>query len=1215
MKIKNDNLFKNIIHDSRFSILRKIFLLMLMWFTASEFINAQTVIYSTDFGTVANVNPANWTFTGEGINTSTNTASSGYTGASGGAYLGEGNSTTYTSTSGNTYTISQIGSSSAKLQISTLTYSNIVLSFGMRKSGTAYNTNATYSLEWSTDDVSYTTINYTEPTAGSWGLATGSGLSLPSGANNQANLYIRWSFNRTGTGSNIKFDDIKVQSLPSLVPANIGFVTADTTVNENTSSASVYLKIANSNSITSSVDVAVSAWSTASVSDYTLSTTTVTFAANSASNTTQPITIQVSDDIIPENSEYVILKLTNPVNASLSGTTQFAFYIGDNDKILPAPTNALQLNLLSSFSNSITGSNSSEIVVHDPSTQRLYIANSIGGKLDIVNFSNPSSLSLLSSINILGYGNINSVAVKNGTVALAIENTNPQDSGKVVFLDKDGVFLNQVNVGMMPDMITFNHSGTKVYTANEGEPNNAYTIDPDGSVSVVNISNGVLAPSRTHISFTAFNGQEATLRAQGIRIYGLNATASQDFEPEYLTISDDDSKAWLSLQENNAIVELNLTTNSIVNIRSLGSKDYSNSMFGMDVSDQTKGINIANFPVKGLYMPDAIAKYNVGGTDYIVTANEGDARGYSGFSEESRISGLSLDPLKFPNASELKSNLILGRLNATNKLGDTDNDGDIDSIFVYGSRSFSIWNATTGALVFDSGDDFERITSTNSYSLIFNASNTTGTPTRKNRSDDKGPEPEGVAIGTINGVTYAFIALERIGGVMVYDITNPASPVYVTYVNNRSLSSSGPDLGAEGLLFIPQSQSPNGQHLVIAANEISSTLSVFGIPGCTTPLNTVLSNSLNLSVCQGDSVLLAVPVQSGVTYQWKNNSGNIANAQANTYYAKNAGNYYVELNGGTNCLASSLSTSVTVLTKPTVTLTASSQSLCLGQTATLTATGTSSTYTWTSGPSSASYTIAPTSNRTYTLTGTGSNGCTVKSTISVTVNPNPVLNVTANDIAICIGESSNVSVSGANTYTWSPLASNASSIVVSPSVTTTYSVSGTTNGCTSNKIVVINVSPSPTVSISSSNLQICIGQNALLTANSSVSDYTWSNGATTNSIIVTPSVTTNYSVSVDNGFCSVSSSFTQSVSACTSINENEDNNGIFIYPNPSSDVLKISFIHQSLKTEELNVYNSLGALVYKQKLTSLGLEINISDWNSGIYFISINSKVYKFIKE
>lgn len=1215
MKIKNDYLLKNIINDSRFNFLRRVFLLMLMWFTASEFINAQTVIYSTDFGIVANVNPANWTFTGEGMNISTNTASSGYTGASGGAYFGEGNSTTYTSTSGNTYTISQIGSSSAKLQISTLTYSNIALSFGMRKSGTAYNTNATYTLEWSTDDVSYTTINYTEPTAGSWGLATGSGLNLPSGANNQANLYIRWSFNRTGTGSNIKFDDIIVQSLPSLVPANIGFVTADTTVNENTGAANIYLKIANSNSLTSSVDVAVSAWSTALASDYTLSTTRVTFTSNSASNTTQPITIQVADDLLPENSEYVILKLTNPVNASLSGTTQFAFYIGDNDKILPVPTNALQLNLLSSFSNSVSGSNSSEIVVHDPSTQRLYIANSIGGKLDIVNFSNPSSLSLLSSINILGYGNINSVAVKNGTVALAIENTNPQDSGKVVFLDKDGVFLNQVNVGMMPDMITFNHSGTKVYTANEGEPNNAYTIDPDGSVSVVNISNGVLAPSRTHITFTAFNGQEATLRAQGIRIYGLNATASQDFEPEYLTISDDDSKAWLSLQENNAIVELNLTTNSIVNIHSLGSKDYSNSMFGMDVSDQTKGINIANFPVKGLYLPDAIAKYNVGGTDYIVTANEGDARAYSVFSEESRISGLSLDPVKFPNASELKSNLVLGRLNATNKLGDTDNDGDIDSIFVYGSRSFSIWNATTGALVFDSGDDFERITSTNSYSLIFNASNTIGTPTRKNRSDDKGPEPEGVAIGTINGVTYAFIALERIGGVMVYDITNPASPVYVTYVNNRSLISSGPDLGAEGLLFIPQSQSPNGQHLVIAANEISSTLSVFGIPGCTTPLNTVLSNSLNLSVCQGDSVLLSVPVQSGVTYQWKNNLGNVANAQANTYYAKNPGNYYVELNGGTNCLSSSLNTSVTVLTKPTVTLTASSQSLCLGQTATLTATGTSSTYTWTSGPSSASYNIAPTSNRTYTLTGTASNGCTVKSTISVTVTPYPVLNVTANDIAICIGESSNVSVSGANNYTWSPLASNASSIVVSPSVTTTYSVSGTTNGCTSNKIVVINVSPSPTVSISSSNSQICIGQNAVLTANANVSDYTWSNGATTNSIIVTPSVTTNYSVSVDNGFCSVGSSFTQSVSACTSINENENNNGIFIYPNPSSDVLKISFIHQSLKTEEINVYNSLGALVFKQKLTSLGLEINISDWNSGIYFISINSKVYKFIKE
>lgn len=1177
-------------------------------------LSAQTTIYETDFGTVPNVNPPNWTFIGEGTNTSTNTTSSGYAGASGGAYLGEGNSTSYTSTSGNTYTISQIGVSVAKLQVSTLTYSNIAIAFGMRKSGNAYNTNATYVLEWSTDDVTYNVINYTEPTAGSWGLATGAGLNLPTGANNQANLYIRWTFNRTGSGSNFKIDDFKVLSMPSLLPANIGFVTADTTVNENAGSANIYLKIANSNSVTSSVDVSISSWSNASAADYTLATTTVTFAANSASNTTQPISIQIADDVIPENSEYIILKLSNPINANLTGTTQFAFYINDNDKLAPVPNNALQLNLLGSFSNGASGTNSSEIVVHDPSTQRLYVANSIAGKLDVVNFSNPSNMSLISSINVLPYGNINSVAVKNGTLALAIENANPQDSGKVVFLDKDGVFLNQVNVGMMPDMITFNHAGTKVYTANEGEPNNAYTIDPDGSVSIVDITNGVLNPSRAHITFTAYNGQEASLRAQGIRIFGLNASASQDFEPEYVTISDDDSKAWLALQENNAIVELDLTTNSIVNIRSLGSKDYSNSVYGMDVSDQTKGINIANFPVKGLYMPDAIAKYSVAGVDYVVTANEGDARGYSGFSEESRISGLNLDATKFPNAAELKNNLVLGRLNATNKMGDTDGDGDIDSIFVYGSRSFSIWNGTTGALVYDSGDDFERITSTNSYSVIFNASNTTGAPTRKNRSDDKGPEPEGVTIGTISGITYAFIGLERIGGIIVYDITNPASPVYVSYVNNRSLTASGPDLGAEGLVFIPQSQSPNGQNIIISANEVSSTLSVFGIPGCTTPLNTVLSNSLTSSICQGDSVLLSVPVQSGVTYQWKNTSGNIANAQSNTYYAKNASNYYVELNGGTNCTSTSLTTSVTVLAKPTLTVSASSSSICAGQTATLSATGSSASYSWTAGPSAAVYTVNPTTNRTYTITGTSANGCNTKSTITLTVNPLPVVTINTNDASICIGESTVLSANGATTYSWTNNSATSTSISVSPTVTTAYSVTGTSNGCSSAKVAFVNVSAEPIVSVTSNNSQICVGQNAILTASSSVSNYVWSNGQTGNSIVVSPSVTTTYTVSVDNGFCSKSTVFTQTVSACTTIEELGLNYSVTVFPNPFTS--QLSIISNNSEKLDTKVYNVLGELIYSEiKFDSNNFIIETYNWKVGIYFISINNTTFKLLKQ
>lgn len=770
----------------------------------------------------------------------------------------------------------------------------------------------------------------------------------------------------------------------SASPAIISFLSNDTSVVETNTSATIYLKQTSASTSVSAVNVVASAWSNASASDYTIAVATVTFAAGLPPNSTASLSINVNNDAILESAEYVILKLVPQMNATIGGTNQCTFYILDDDKVAPAAANTISLNLLGSYQNFVSGTNSAEIVVHDPSTQRLYIANSIGGKLDIIDFINPANPTQIASINITSYGNINSVAVKNGTVACAIENsslaiggTNPQDSGKVVFFDMNGTFLKKVNVGMMPDMITFNHAGTKVFTANEGEPNDAYTTDPDGSVSIIDISGGIAALSQsnvTHVTFTVYNGQESSLKAQGIRIYGLGASASKDFEPEYISIAKDDSKAWVTLQENNAIVEINLSNNSINYIKSLGTKNHSALNTGLDASNMTKGVNIANFPLKGLYLPDAIASYTIGGVNYLVTANEGDSRAYTGFSEEKRISTVTLDPVKFPNAADLQNNFVLGRLNITDKLGDTDNDGDMDTLYAYGARSFSIWNANTGNLVYDSGDQMELITSTNSFSLMFNASNTT--ISKKDRSDDKGPETEGIAIGAIGTNTFAFIALERIGGIMVYDITNPNAPVYVTYVNNRSITTNGPDRGAEGIIFIPQSQSPNGMHLVIAANEISSSLSIYGIPGCASPVSSSLSVSGNTTgLCANNGPVISVPFSSGLNYQWSNNGTPIVGATSNTVMAAASGNYSVAITGGTNCSVSSLSQSISVNPIPTITVTSSSSVICVGQTATLTASG-ASTYSWTSGPNAASYTVNPTANATYTVAATAANSCT-----------------------------------------------------------------------------------------------------------------------------------------------------------------------------------------------------------------------------------------------
>jgi hypothetical protein len=232
-----------------------------------------------------------------------------------------------------------------------------------------------------------------------------------------------------------------------------------------------------------------------------------------------------------------------------------------------------------------------------------------------------------------------------------------------------------------------------------------------------------------------------------------------------------------------------------------------------------------------MYQPDEIAAYEVGGKTYLVTANEGDARDYDGFSEEERVGDLSLDPTAFPDAANLQEDELLGRLRVTNTLGDTDGDGDFDELYAFGGRSFSIWDEE-GNLIFDSGDQFETITA-QLFPEFFN-SNNDDNDSLDDRSDDKGPEPEGITIGHIGNRTIAFIGLERIGGVMMYDITNPQKPVFVGYSNNRNFNvdATNPlagDLGPEGVLFISKKDSPNGKPLLVVSNEISGTTTVFGI--------------------------------------------------------------------------------------------------------------------------------------------------------------------------------------------------------------------------------------------------------------------------------------------------------------------------------------------------------------------------------------------------
>jgi len=478
-----------------------------------------------------------------------------------------------------------------------------------------------------------------------------------------------------------------------------------------------------------------------------------------------------------------------------------------------------------------------EIVAHDPDTQRLYVVNAQGKRVDVLDIHDPTAPTKIGMIDLASIGPVvNSVDVHNGVIAIAVEGPVKTNPGNVVFLDSNLNLLKMVQVGSLPDMVVFSPDGRWLLCANEGEPNtyndfgsetNGPSVDPEGTVSIVDLRHGAAHATVRTATFTAFNGAKLD---SSIRIFGPNATVAQDLEPEYIAISHDSKTAWVTLQENNAIATVDIRSATVTRLDGLGFKNHLLRGNGLDASDQDGAINIANWPLRGVYMPDSIATYEVLGVPLLVMANEGDTRVYPGFSEEVRIGSLTLDTNRFPNAAELKQTNNLGRLTITKANSDPDNDGDVDTLYALGGRSFSI-RTVRGTLLFDSGDDFEQITAFVSPTN-FNCSHTANT--RDARSTSKGPEPEGLAIGKAYGRTLAFIGFERIGGVAVYDISNPFLPQVLDYVNNRDFTNpfnfdTAKDLGPEGLAFIKAEDSPNGKPLLVVAHEISGTTTIFEI--------------------------------------------------------------------------------------------------------------------------------------------------------------------------------------------------------------------------------------------------------------------------------------------------------------------------------------------------------------------------------------------------
>jgi hypothetical protein len=502
---------------------------------------------------------------------------------------------------------------------------------------------------------------------------------------------------------------------------------------------------------------------------------------------------------------------------------------GGSDVVEQTPS-ALELSKLGGFTHQ-GGEGSAEITAYDAASKKLFVVNGALASLDVLDLTNPAQPTLLKTVTMAslwaGAGAANSVAIHQGMVALAVQALDKTQPGRLIVLRaSDYAVLGTAVVGALPDMVTFTPDGKTLLLANEGEPNSyglPDSVDPEGSISVVDVSGLSLTSSNVVLTaktadFKAFNDQKDALIASGVRIFGPGATVAQDMEPEYITVSADGKTAYVTLQENNAMAIVDIATAKVTAIKPFGYKDHNLAGNGLDASDKDSAINIKTWPVLGMYLPDAIASYSVAGQTYLITANEGDARAdWPGYNEESRVKDLALSPA----LEALKTDAQLGRLTVTKSQGAV--NGVYEKLYAYGTRSFSIWNAQ-GQQVFDSGDQLEQLTK-DLPQAKFNASHAGNA--QDDRSDNKGPEPEGVIVAQFGQKHYAFIGLERVGGVVVYDVSHPTRPVYETYINTRNGATG--DLGPEGMHFVAAEKSPNGKPLLVIGNEVSGTTAIYQI--------------------------------------------------------------------------------------------------------------------------------------------------------------------------------------------------------------------------------------------------------------------------------------------------------------------------------------------------------------------------------------------------
>lgn len=549
------------------------------------------------------------------------------------------------------------------------------------------------------------------------------------------------------------------------------------------------------------------------------------------------------------------MKLTPRKAITTTLTLSLALLLGNT---LPAKSNSEPFTITElSRILSGDGEGGAEIPTYHAASKRLFSTNGAKNTVDVYDLSDPTKPVRINRVELKSFGtDVTSVAAGKDVIVAAVHRgetfaangTPTTPTGVLVVMDVNGKVLSTPDLkGVLPDAVTFTPSGTTALVAIEGQPvcakddlatsaNEAtdYTkaVDPLGGVSVVDLMNPT-APEVTFVGFKGFSVSQ--LRAKGLALSTVVNDAAKDLEPEYI-VALDDAKAYVTIQEANGLGVLDIENGSWIEVR----KAFESKLTAtpIDTSDRDSGRGPRSYiNVVGASQPDAIAGFKIGSGHYLLTANEGDAREYTCLNDDLRGSSLKVDSRRFPDWKTWSANAELGRIKVNPNAGDRDGDGDIDTIHLRGSRSMTMYR--NGVPIWDSGKLLEDI-QTSAFGVAningshaLSADKTTVNYTPQDRSDDKGSEPEGVAVGMVGNSRIAILGLERMSALVVFDVSTPREPTFLKWIQmlptTPTPAAQATAWSPEGVIFIPADKSPNGKALFITSYELSGSLSIHQI--------------------------------------------------------------------------------------------------------------------------------------------------------------------------------------------------------------------------------------------------------------------------------------------------------------------------------------------------------------------------------------------------